>query len=171
MPTYRERSRRPNAWRIESLEDRNLLSPVGSVAEVRTLTQHSKPAPKLVTITASFTGKAVLPSNLNQVSQFTGSGNASGIGPFTVTATPLPQDFSQGTFTILLKRGGSISGTYSGSETPTNKSSIDIVNLSGPITGGTGSFANASGTFFATAKVNLKTSLISGTVKLTGSNI
>ncbi|MBV8555464.1 MAG: hypothetical protein JO116_07855 [Planctomycetaceae bacterium] len=171
MLMCRERLRRQNAWRIESLEDRNLLSPVGSVAEVRTLTQHSKPAPKLVTITASFTGKAVLPSNLNQVSQFTGSGNARGIGPFTATATPSSQDISQGTFTIALKRGGSISGTYSGSATPTNKSSVYLLNLSGPITGGTKPFAGASGTFFATAKDNLKTSLISGTIKLTGSNL
>jgi hypothetical protein len=171
MPTCRERSRRQNAWRIESLEDRNLLSPMASVAEVYALTQHSKSAPKLVTITASFTGRAVLPSNLNQVSQLTGSGNARGIGPFTVTATPSSQDFSQGIFTIQLKRGGSISGAYSGSVAPTKKSSVDLVNLSGLITGGSKPFAGASGTFSATATANLATSQISGKIKLTGRNI
>ena len=171
MPTCRERSRRQNAWRIESLEDRNLLSRMASFAEVQALTQQSKPASKLVTITAPFKGTAVLPINLKQVSQFTVSGNAPGSGRFTATDTPLSQDSNQGTLTIQLARGGLIIGTSSGSATPTKNSSVYNVYLSGPITRGTNSFAVASGNFFVTAKVNLVTSVISGKIKLIGKNL
>jgi len=171
MPTCRERSRRQNAWRIESLEDRKLLSVMNPVAEVHTPTHHSKPAPKPVKITARFNGTAPIPSDLTQVSQITGSGKASGIGKFTVTVTPTSQGFSQGTFIISPASGGSINGTYSGSAIPTQKPSVYLVQLSGPILGGTKSFAGASGTFSGTANVNTTTGQASGTVTLDGYHI
>src|SRR5215471_14182852 len=113
MPTCRERSRRQNAWRIESLEDRNLLNGTGlqKFAEVHMLAQHSKPIPKHVTITAHFKGTSQIPSNPTQLSPLTGSGKASGIGTFTVMVTPSSPDFSEGTFTIRIASGGSLSGT------------------------------------------------------------
>jgi hypothetical protein len=166
MPTCRERSRRQNAWRIESLEDRNLLSVMVPVAHVHTLTQHPNPAPRPVTIATSFNGTFQNPGNQTQFSSITGSAKASAIGRFTATVTPSLQDFRQGTFTIQIASGGSIKGLYSGSVTPTKKSSVDLVKLSGSIIDGTTPFTSANGTFSTTANANLSTSQISGTIRL-----
>ncbi len=170
MPTGHERSRRQNAWRIESLEDRNLLSMVRPAAQIHALTQRPNSAPKPVRITASFKGTSHFPSDLTQVTPIIGSGRASRIGKFTAIVTPSPQGFSQGNFTIQIARGGSISGEYSGTATSTKKSSVERVQLSGPIKDGTTPFEDASGTFSATATANLATSQVSGTIKLSFSH-
>jgi hypothetical protein len=76
----------------------------------------------------------------------TGSGNATHLGRFTVTAGETV-DFgtltvTDGFFTLTAANGDTVSGTYAGHILP----GLTGYLVSGPITGGTGRFADATGT-------------------------
>jgi hypothetical protein len=80
----------------------------------------------------------------------TATGHAAGIGEYTLNASERVNlgtlQVTDGVYTIVTKHG-TISGTYSGQGAIVNAATGDFTyDVTGPITGGTGKFAGASGT-------------------------
>jgi hypothetical protein len=77
-----------------------------------------------------------------------GSGHARHLGRYSFTASELvntdTSKISDGSFTITFKRGGTLSGTYTGKATFTSATTLTY-RVSGPITGGSDRFAGATG--------------------------
>jgi hypothetical protein len=110
--------------------------------------------------------------------QDVGSGRASHLGNYTFVAQELVNlatfQITDGSFTITTQRG-TISGTYSGSAAAGPSPGSITWDVSGPITGGTGKFAGASGTItyhgvgiFTSATTGTLSEVISGTLSLPG---
>jgi hypothetical protein len=69
-----------------------------------------------------------------------------------------------GSFTIITAGGDTITGTYSGSAGLTAEPTVITYKVSGPITGGTGRFAEATGRITFRGVADLSTGLLSETV-------
>jgi hypothetical protein len=102
-----------------------------------------------------------------------GSGTATHLGLFTMAASEVV-DFASmtvrnGTFTLTAANGDTVSGTYSGTILP----GLVGYHVSGPITGGTGRFAGATGAIIFDGIVDPATltgsDVISGTITSVGS--
>ena len=88
------------------------------------------------------------------------SGNATHLGHFTGTSNFIPNlcDGSYtGTFHWIAANGDSISGPFFGQLIPTATPGVFDNNETAMITGGTGRFAGATGTFHLRGQVNFNT--------------
>ena len=102
-----------------------------------------------------------------------GSGTATHLGRFTMVAGEtvdlVAMTVTNGRFTLTAASGDTISGTYSGTVQP----GLTGYLVSGPITGGTGRFAGATGTIVFDGTVDAATftgsDVISGTISSVGS--
>jgi hypothetical protein len=100
-----------------------------------------------------------------------GSGTATHLGRFTMTAGETVDSMTvrNGTFTLAAANGDTVSGTYSGTILP----GLVGYHVSGPITGGTGRFAGATGAIIFDGTVDPATltgsDVISGTITSVGS--
>jgi hypothetical protein len=98
----------------------------------------------------------------------TGSGEATHLGHYTVTYE-VQVDLPSGTGTGLSAHYGAANGDSlfaegSGQATPTDTPNVFIVVETYTITGGTGRFAGATGSFTETRRVNIETGVTSGTL-------
>ena len=98
----------------------------------------------------------------------TGSGEATHLGRYTVTYE-VQVDLPTGTGTGLSARyvaanGDSLFAEGSGQATPTEDPSVFVVVETYTITGGTGRFIDATGSFTETRRVNIETGVTSGTI-------
>jgi hypothetical protein len=98
----------------------------------------------------------------------TGSGKATHLGRYTVSYE-VEVDLPTGTGTSLSAQyvaanGDSLFAEGSGQATPTDDPSVFMVVEIYTITGGTGRFAGATGSFTETRQVNLATGVTSGTI-------
>ena len=112
------------------------------------------------------------------LTQDVGSGRASHIGSYTFVAEELVNlatlQITNGSFTITARRG-TISGTYFGTAAFGSTAGSITWDVSGPITGGTGKFAGATGTItylgvgiFTGPTTGTLSEVISGTLSLEG---
>jgi hypothetical protein len=98
----------------------------------------------------------------------TGSGQATHLGRYTVTYE-VQVDLPTGTGTGLsahyvAANGDSLFAEGSGQATPTDNPSVFVVVETYTITGGTGRFDGATGSFTETRRVNIETGVTSGTI-------
>ena len=98
----------------------------------------------------------------------TGSGEATHLGRYTVTSE-VQVDLPTGTGTGLSAQyvaanGDRLFAEGSGQATPTEDPSVFVVVETYTITGGTGRFAGATGSFTETRRVNIGTGVTSGTI-------
>ena len=98
----------------------------------------------------------------------TGSGEATHLGRYTVTYE-VQVDLPTGTGTGLSAQyvaanGDRLFAEGSGQATPTEDPSVFVVVETYTITGGTGRFAGATGSFTETRRVNIGTGVTSGTI-------
>jgi len=98
----------------------------------------------------------------------TGSGEATHLGRYTVTYE-VQVDLPTGTGTGLSAQyvaanGDRLFAEGSGQATPTEDPSVFVVVETYTITGGTGRFAGATGSFTETRRVNIETGVTSGTM-------
>ena len=100
--------------------------------------------------------------------QITGTGKGTPIGNSTFIAHDNTANFPllTGSQTITAENGDQIFSTHSGSAKGPDKNGILLITLNNLITGGTGRFAGASGTFIANGKTN--TVIGTGTVTFDG---
>ena len=163
----RAKARRGGPLRLERLEERNLLSAAaGHVGGIHAAVLPTRAA---LYAASTFTGKVTgtpAPSGLftpNALSYygFSGLGTARGQGRIFFNAqqsvsrntstVPSVLEFSNGQATLTDLRGNVMYIAYNGAGEVTGPSG-DTDFLSGLVTGGTGRFAYASGTFTANAK-------------------
>ena len=98
----------------------------------------------------------------------TGSGEATHLGRYTVTYE-VQVDLPTGTGTDLSAQyvaanGDSLFAEGSGQATPTDDPTVFIVVETYTVTGGTGRFEDATGSFTETRQVNIETGVTSGTI-------
>ena len=110
------------------------------------------------------------------LSEIVNGGNATQLGRFTGTAEFILNvcDLTYvGSYVFTAANGDSISGPFTGTLTPTSIEGVFDNNELAFITGGTGRFANATGTFNLGGQVNLNTGTFSvpmeGTISTVGS--
>lgn len=82
-------------------------------------------------------------------------------------------EVTHGSYTVTTANGDTIRGVYSGRGAPTKKQGVITYLVSGPVTGGTGRFAGASGSLVFDGGANLTTGTLydklRGTLSLQGS--
>jgi hypothetical protein len=94
-----------------------------------------------------------------------GTGNATHLGRYTVSfeaVVNLETLMGVGTMSFVAANGDSIFTTFNGQATPTPDPNIFLVVELETITGGTGRFAGATGSFTLEREVDLTTGLSSG---------
>lgn len=109
--------------------------------------------------------------------EITGSGQASHLGHFdlVVSATvDLATRTGMGTFTLIAANGDTLTATFTGASSPTATPGVFLITENATITGGTGRFAGATGSFvsqrlFAPA-THAVTGAFEGTVSSPGAN-
>jgi hypothetical protein len=98
----------------------------------------------------------------------TGSGEATHLGRYTVSyqvEVDLPTGTGSGlSAQYMAANGDSLFAEGSGQATPTDAPNVFIVVETYTITGGTGRFAGATGSFTETRRVNIETGVTSGTI-------
>ena len=102
-----------------------------------------------------------------------GVGNATELGRFTMTfhaEADLGTLIAVGTATFVAANGDTLSTSFVGQGTPTPDSNVFTVEEVETITGGTGRFAGATGSFTLERVVNLVTGISSGSFSGTISN-
>jgi hypothetical protein len=103
----------------------------------------------------------------------TGSGTLAHLGQFTMAASETVElaasSVSDGVFTLTAANGDTVQGTYSGTVLP----GLVGYHVTGPITGGTGRFAGATGTIVFDGTFDIATGtgtdVISGSISTAGS--
>ncbi len=105
---------------------------------------------------------------VGQDDQITGTGKGTPIGKSTFVANDNAANFPllTGSQIITAENGDQIFSTHSGSANGPDKNGILLITLNNVITGGTGRFADASGSFIAKGKTNTMTG--TGTVSFDG---
>lgn len=113
---------------------------------------------------------------------FSGTGNASHLGKFTANAEyflnptvfPTKLTVTDGVFTFIAANGDSIHGVFNGQGQFTGDPNVITLDATATITGGTGRFAGATGSFRSFSIVDLLASRIrtvfDGVVSTPGSN-
>jgi hypothetical protein len=94
-----------------------------------------------------------------------GVGNATKLGRFAMTfqeQVDLSTGIGVGTYSFVAANGDSLSASFIGHATPTPDPNILILEELGTITGGTGRFANPTGTFTLQRVLNLTTGISTG---------
>ena len=94
-----------------------------------------------------------------------GVGNATKLGRFSMTyqeKVDLSTGIGTAIYTFVAANGDSLTASSIGSATPTPDPNILIIDEVGTITGGTGRFANATGTFTVQRVLNLTTGISTG---------
>jgi hypothetical protein len=94
-----------------------------------------------------------------------GVGNATKLGRFSMTyqeQVDLSTGIGTGTYNFVAANGDSLTARFIGTATPTPDPNILIVDENVTITGGTGRFANATGTFTVQRVLNLTTGISTG---------
>ena len=116
----------------------------------------------LGTDTGTFTYTGTSDPNVIQTSD-TGTGEATLIGRYHLTASEeinvVTLQITNANFTIEVSNGDKLFGTYGGAAQPGSAAGTVHYQVSGPITGGTGRFAGATGSiaFLGPADLNNKT--------------
>ncbi len=116
----------------------------------------------LGTDTGTFTYTVTNDPNVIQTSD-TGAGEATHLGRYQLTAgeqiNTITLQVTNGFFTLVASNGDKLFGTYSGGAQPSSTPGAVVYQVSGPITGGTGRFASATGgiAFLGPADLNKKT--------------
>jgi len=91
----------------------------------------------------------------------TAQGELRHLGRYTMTARELVNsntlEITDGEFTITTANGDTLTGTYSGTGKPSNTPNVITYDVAGPITGGTGRFANVSGVILFLGTADLMT--------------
>jgi hypothetical protein len=91
----------------------------------------------------------------------TANGELTHLGRYTMTAQELVNlktlAITGGEFTITTANGDTLTGTYSGSGKVSNTPSVITYDVAGPITRGTGRFANVSGVILFLGTADLAT--------------
>jgi hypothetical protein len=99
--------------------------------------------------------------------EVTGSGHATKLGNYSgryrECLDPATGAVTNGTFTLTAANGDKVFGTYSGQAVPTDEPNVVAYDDPGVITGGTGRFAGAGGTWDTSGRANLATGGYSGT--------
>ncbi len=97
-------------------------------------------------------------SSWHQV-HITGTGTASQLGKYAYEATECFDGtlFYYGAFTMKAANGDTLVGNYSGTVGPTDDPNVATYDQDARVTGGTGRFAAARGTFHVSGLANLKT--------------
>ena len=94
-----------------------------------------------------------------------GVGNATKLGRFSMTyqeQVDLSTGIGRGTYNFVAANGDSLTARFIGTATPTPDPNILIIDENVTITGGTGRFANAIGTFTVRRVLNLTTGISTG---------
>jgi hypothetical protein len=94
-----------------------------------------------------------------------GVGKATKLGRFSMTyqeQVDLSTGIGTGTYTFVAANGDSLTASFTGTATPTPDPNILIIEEIVTITGGTGRFANATGTFTVQRVLNLTTGISTG---------
>jgi hypothetical protein len=102
-----------------------------------------------------------------------GVGNATELGRYTVTfheEVDLSTGIGTGTFTFVAANGDTLSSSFIGNGTPTPDPNILLLQEVDTITGGTGRFAGATGSFTLERVLNLATGVSTGSFSGTISN-
>lgn len=98
----------------------------------------------------------------------TGSGHSTQLGDYTShyreCLDPATGAVTDGTFTLTAANGDKVFGTFSGQAVPTDTSNVVKFDDPGEITGGTGRFAGAGGTFTGSGLANMATGEYTGTI-------
>jgi hypothetical protein len=98
----------------------------------------------------------------------TGSGNAAQLGDYRShyheCLDPATGAVTGGTFTLTAANGDTIFGTFSGQTVPTDSPNVIRFDDPGVITGGTGRFAGAGGSFAGSGLANMATGEYTGTI-------
>jgi hypothetical protein len=173
-------TKRPRRPCLETLESRELLSVIGapahSSAEVSIL---AKKPPKVQTIKGSLNGQAMVTSgnDLSGHESLTGTGSATPVGAisfsghvnylFKVTGSVHTVTYSKGGGSINAP-GGQLFVSFSGSGKHTGPSKFSLL-LHGTVTGGTGQYAHATGSFTGQGNIDdrAQTFSLSFTLKVT----
>lgn len=91
----------------------------------------------------------------------TAEGELRHLGRYTMTARELVNrntlEITGGEFTITTASGDTLTGTYSGTGKGSNTPNVITYDVAGPITGGTGRFANVSGVILFLGTADLAT--------------
>ncbi len=97
-----------------------------------------------------------------------GTGKATHLGKYSLVAGELIHldtlVVTGGSFTLTATNGDTIHGTYAGQAAPTIEPGVISYEASGPVTGGTGRFAGATGNLTFTGVADLATGEFSETV-------
>jgi hypothetical protein len=94
-----------------------------------------------------------------------GTGRATELGRFTVTfheEVDLSTGIGTGTFTFVAANGDTLTSSFIGNATPTPDPNILLLEEVDTITGGTGRFAGATGTFTLERVLNLTSGVSTG---------
>jgi hypothetical protein len=97
--------------------------------------------------------------------QSTGGGEATHLGRFTATfhaLVTLPAGTAVGEFTFVAANGDRLFATFTGQSAPTNVAGVVSIHEIATITGGTGRFENATGSFTIDRLLNQVTHISSG---------
>lgn len=91
----------------------------------------------------------------------TAQGELTHLGRYSMTARELVNlsnlEITGGEFTITTQNGDTLTGTYSGAGKTSSTPNVITYDVAGPITGGTGRFANASGVILFLGTADLAT--------------
>jgi hypothetical protein len=97
-----------------------------------------------------------------------GTGNATQLGSFTVDIphiVDLTTGIGLGIFTFTAANGDTLTAGFTGQGTPTTDPVVFTIVETATITGGTGRFANATGSFIVTRSFSFATNLFSGSIE------
>jgi hypothetical protein len=97
--------------------------------------------------------------------QSTGGGEATHLGRFTATfhaLVTIPAGTAVGEFTFVAANGDRLFATFTGQSTPTSVAGVVSIHEIATITGGTGRFADATGSFTIDRSLNQGTHVSSG---------
>ena len=100
--------------------------------------------------------------------EITGSGQASHLGQFDVVVSAtvdLATRTASGTYTLVAANGDMLTATFTGVSRPTATPGVFLITETATITGGTGRFGGATGSFVAQRLFEPATHTVTGTIE------
>jgi hypothetical protein len=120
----------------------------------------------------SFVGQSVQTPDGSAVhDEITSAGNATQVGQFVmVISATVNRPFGAGTIVLVAANGDALTATFTGSSGPSGMPGVVLITEHATITGGTGRFAGATGSFDITRLFVPATSAVTGTIEGTVSS-
>ena len=163
-------------WALEALEDRALLSSVNAAISPRGTTAQAEVAgpvgkgeqvPFRGRLEGNLTTRDPLTSPFVR-DTFTITGHASHLGRFKLTIIAnlnLTTRTAEGTYLFVAANGDTLTADFTGASRPTDTPGVVLIVETATITGGTGRFADATGSFVVSRLFNTITRVTTGSIE------